>query len=201
MAIRYVYVPDLKSNYIKLIPVEFKWNGGFSLTQKQKNIQSLHNAFKQIDGNQNKKILEVSSKSPEDLGKKLSAFNLLKYVPSLDKKLPVECCFQSGKIFENGGPFLDLLSAEPAKAKKDPRLFHSGKLIAFQFENHIFPLEPKTRFYDYLYISALKENKDLANLLLTYDGFTDIEFNPARSINCQARSCALFVSNKKSQRL
>jgi hypothetical protein len=27
-----------------------------------------------------------------------------------------------------------------------------------------------------------------------YVGFTDIEFNPNRSINCQARSCALFLT-------
>jgi hypothetical protein len=32
-----------------------------------------------------------------------------------------------------------------------------------------------------------------------YVGFTDIEFNPSKSINCQARSCALFVSLMKHQ--
>jgi hypothetical protein len=31
-----------------------------------------------------------------------------------------------------------------------------------------------------------------------YVGFTDIEFNPSKSINCQARSCALFVSKEAS---
>jgi type I restriction enzyme M protein len=29
---------------------------------------------------------------------------------------------------------------------------------------------------------------------MEYDSFTDIEFNPEKSINCQAKSCALFVS-------
>jgi len=33
--------------------------------------------------------------------------------------------------------------------------------------------------------------------LYKYDAFTDIAFNPAKSINCQARSCALFVSLMK----
>ena len=28
-----------------------------------------------------------------------------------------------------------------------------------------------------------------------FDAFTDIEFNPKRSFNCQAKSCALFVFN------
>ena len=30
-----------------------------------------------------------------------------------------------------------------------------------------------------------------------YAGFTDVEFNPHRSINCQARSAALFLSLMK----
>jgi hypothetical protein len=29
------------------------------------------------------------------------------------------------------------------------------------------------------------------------DGFTDIEFNPEKSVNCQARSCAFFVALEK----
>lgn len=53
---------------------------------------------------------------------------------------------------------------------------------------------PRTAFYDWLYLSALNQNKNLALHLLNFDGFTDIEFNPAKSINCQARAAALFVS-------
>lgn len=30
--------------------------------------------------------------------------------------------------------------------------------------------------------------------MLAYDAFTDIEFNPKRSINCQAEAAAIFVS-------
>ena len=30
--------------------------------------------------------------------------------------------------------------------------------------------------------------------LQEHDAFTDIEFNPKKSFNCQARSCALFVA-------
>jgi hypothetical protein len=37
--------------------------------------------------------------------------------------------------------------------------------------------------------------------LYRYAGFTDIEFNPSKSINCQARSCALFVSLMKNDLL
>ena len=34
-----------------------------------------------------------------------------------------------------------------------------------------------------------------------YGGFSDIEFNPQRSINCQARSVALFLSLRKRGQL
>ena len=34
----------------------------------------------------------------------------------------------------------------------------------------------------------------LAAAVETYDAFTDIEFNPERSLNCQARSAALYRS-------
>ena len=37
--------------------------------------------------------------------------------------------------------------------------------------------------------------------LYKYAGFTDVEFNPHRSINCQARSAALFLSLMKRGQL
>lgn len=172
---------------------EFKWNGGFALSQSRKNIEALHNSFLEIPGNKNKRLLEISSKSPEELGVKLSAFNLLIYVPSLSKKVPVECVFQAGKVFKNGGPYLDLLEKSPRDAKRDERLRSSGKLIAFEFEGKSFPLEPKTYFYDFVYFKALDENPELRDELLKYDGFTDIVFNPEKSVNCQAKSCAEYV--------
>lgn len=58
----------------------------------------------------------------------------------------------------------------------------------------MFPTEPKTAFYDWLYISAIAPHREYLQRLEQYAGFTDIEFNPEKSINCQARSCAIFVS-------
>ncbi|MFG0918360.1 MULTISPECIES: DarT1-associated NADAR antitoxin family protein [Pseudomonas] len=37
--------------------------------------------------------------------------------------------------------------------------------------------------------------------ILSYSAFTDIEFNPEKSINCQAYSVALFVSLHKQNLL
>ena len=56
------------------------------------------------------------------------------------------------------------------------------------------PLNPKAFFYDWLYINAVLENPLLAAERLKYNAFTDIEFNPEKSINCQAKAAALFVA-------
>ena len=40
-------------------------------------------------------------------------------------------------------------------------------------------------------------NKSLAEQITGYDAFTDIEFNPKRSINCQAEAAAIYVSLEK----
>ncbi len=52
----------------------FEWYSGFAVSQKQKSIKSLHNAILKADVNA--KPLEISTKSMEAIGIKLSAFNL-----------------------------------------------------------------------------------------------------------------------------
>lgn len=52
-----------------------------------------------------------------------------------------------------------------------------------------------------IYISALIENEEVAEELLKYNCFTDIEFNHKKSINCQARAAAIFVSLKRQNKL
>ena len=63
------------------------------------------------------------------------------------------------------------------------------------------PLEPKTAFYDWLYAGSLYPHRDWIRKLSFHDGFSNIEFNPFRSINCQARSIALFLSLMKRKEL
>lgn len=164
----------------------FEWFPGFAISQKQKSIESLHTAILQTDINA--KPLEISTKSAEPLGIKLSAFNLKL------NNYALENIFQSAKVFENGGPYPDLLEVLPKEAKRDERLHHSGNLTAFYYQNEKFPLTPKTAFYDYIYISAVKESFTEAQLhaITAYNYFTDIEFNPAKSINTQARTAALI---------
>lgn len=92
------------------------------------------------------------------------------------------------------GPYQDLLTVPPRDAKRDERLRTGGRLTGFYFDGRVYPIRPETAFYDYLYISALLENPALSETVLSYDAFTDIEFNPQKSLNCQAAAAARFVS-------
>lgn len=192
MAKRPVFIP-LKEGIVsvKILMIDFIWHSGYALSQKQKSIKSLHESARQY-GLSN--LLEISSKSYCEEGKKLSAFNLSTSSLINKKRFSVEIAFQSSKIFEKGGPYIDLMEVDSRTAKKDPRLKSSGKIIGFNFFNKKFPSDPPTYFYDWLYINTLLKNEELIPLLEQYDGFTDIEFNPDKSINCQAYSVALFSS-------
>ena len=185
MAVKICFFEDDKLAFREEL-IEYKFSPGFSLTQKQKSINSLHESIKKQFPNI--KILEVSTKSSVLLGQNLSAFRL-KY-----KKKYVESIFQSSKVFYNEGKekqFSFLIDYEPSAAKKYIKE-NPGILKEFSYENKIFPLEPKSLFYDYIYCLALRENK-IDDALVEYNCFTDIEFNHKKQINCQARACAIYV--------
>jgi len=199
MANRPVFVISNSKPYYKCVNVEFVYNGGFAVSQKQKNIVAIHEAFERKNPSVN--VLEISSKSLQPLGVSLSAFNLLKKVPSIELRIPVENVFQGGKVFENGGPFTDLYEVSPRMAKRDERLKNSGRLKHFYYEHESYPLTPKTAFYDWIYINAILENSELIKKIVGYEAFTDVEFNPQKSLNCQARAAAIFVSLYKSGKI
>lgn len=194
MATRPVFISQRSNTaFVREMDIEFKWFAGMAVSQKQKSIASLHEAARaRLGANE---MLEISSKSSDPLGVALSAFNLV--LPLDSGRVSVEVAFQAGKRFEHGGPFLDLLSGSSRDAKGDPRLKESGRLVEFVLSGEPWPLEPRTAFYDWLYLNALAANPVLSRPLLRYGAFTDIEFNPEKSLNCQARSAALYVSLEK----
>ena len=197
MAKRPIYIPSVGTeSLLETKEVDFKWFPGLSISQKQKSINSLHISAKEQLGLKN--ILEISSKSELPLGVELSAFNL--QLASQDNiKASVEVFFQGSKVFSEGGPFTDLYLKTSREAKKDSRLKDSGNLVEFNFEGKSWSLKPNTLFYSWLYINALDQNKSLANGLLQYDAFTVIEFNPKKSINCQAASAAIYKTLVKRE--
>ncbi len=193
MAVRPVYVP--MSSGLVLVDtqmIDFTWHSGQSKSQKQKSIFNLHkNAKHQLELNS---ILEVSSKSIDPTGSALSAFNLSYKGQNLTS---VECIYQASKVFENGGAFRDLANGSSLDAKRDYRLKSSGRLIMFtSFSGEDWPLDPLSLYYDWVYLNVLSGNPDLHETLNNFNAFTDIEFNPKRSFNCQAYSVALFCALK-----
>lgn len=209
--------------------INFDWHKGMSWQQKQKSSISMHEKIK--ESNPKSKPLEVSTKSTNfELGTNLSAY-VLKY-----HNYSVENIFQSAKVFNDGGPYLDLLKVDPKDARRDCRVQMKGsirpcyrnssrgieikynapesceyckkrdkrQLLHFQSKEHKWELEPKSMFYDTIYIRALLENPELTELIHEYNVFTDIEFNQKTPyakeglFNCQARSCAIYVTLRNS---
>ena len=203
MAKRPVFIVSSdESSFFKEEYIEFEWVAGMATSQKQKSVKSLHTAS-ELKGIEN--ILEVSTKSEEVLGNQLSAFNLSVTGPD-GRNFPLETAFQGSKVFKNGGPYHDLYDKNPLEVKKDVRISKGFVIIGFNFQGEIWENEPKTVFYDWLYLNAvnqkLSSDSDLLfKKILDYEAFTDIEFNPKKSLNCQARSCAIFVSLVKKNLL
>ncbi|GAB2468529.1 hypothetical protein GCM10027082_20080 [Comamonas humi] len=200
MAERPIFIPAIEGPaLVRTRHVDFQWFAGMAASQKQKSVDSLHAAACKLPGISS--VLEVSSKSRRELGVALSAFNLTFTTVKFNRTFSVECAYQGSKVFEHGGPFVDIFGMTSREAKKDERLRSSGNLLGFRFFGTDWGLEPQTAFYDWLYINALKKAPNLATQLLDFSAFTDIEFNPERSINCQAYAVALYISLHKRRLL
>lgn len=196
MAKRPVFIPVVDGPVlVSTVYVDFEWFPGMALSQAQKSITALHAAARQTICSD--MILEISSKSKQDIGTKLSAFNLKIRTLKYNQEFSVECAYQASKVFERGGPFTDLLGKTSLEAKRDPRLNEHGRMTKFVFFGVEWQLEPRTAFYDWLYMNALHKQPTFAEEVLEYAAFTDIAFNPDRSINCQAYAAALYVSLSK----
>jgi len=198
MALRPIFIPlrgrklhadtDLKGGpLVERLDLSIRWNGGFSVSQKQKNVVELHNAAKEQGIFP---VLEISTKSTEEVGRRLSAFNLKIDVGGSMKFL--ESVYQSCKVFSDSGQHIDLIDENPFIAKKEIRHKGRGSIISFRLEGIDYPIEPKNAFYDWLYIKAILPHEDWIKRNLNYMAYSDIEFTPNKSINCQARAVAEF---------
>ena len=115
----------------------------------------------------------------------------------------LEAAFQGSKVFGARGPFTHLYAVRSGRdVKRYMRQFSRDQLTGFRFDGRDWGLTPKTAFYDWRYVRALgalaERDGEIDDALVGFDAFTDIEFNPDKSINCQARSCALYVALLKN---
>lgn len=189
MAVRPVFVPTESGRFlVNEIPIEFEWSPGFAEVQK-KNVKALHEA---AIGRGLGPLLEISSKSEIEVGRRLSAFSLKLEIGG--ERYGLESVYQGSKVFERCGQREDIFRMTPREAKHAVREMDWGQLIAFELEGVRYPLSPKSAFYDWLYIRAIAPHFDWIERKIGYKAFTDIEFNPARQVNCQARAFAEFLS-------
>lgn len=209
--------------------IEFEWFQGMSWQQKQRSSLSMLEKLEDLGY----VPIEISRRSvDQDFGVKLSAFNLkLNKInvenifqaykqlndggPYLDllhtnpKSAKNDCRIQT---HESKKPCLTYnVEYKNSSFYDDDRVCDYCKkrlnrhLIGFTSSKTSWAIEPKSMFYDAIYIAALLENNHLSNRLVDYNAFTDIEFNQKivysqikGPFNCQARSCAIFVTLKNA---
>lgn len=205
MAVRSVFVSKASYPFFEEIYVEFDWFGGFALSQKRKCQIGLHRNF--LESYREHKTLEVSSSSLYSLGTELSAMNLSKRTK--EGLTSVESAFQSSRIYGTGdeaiGPFHDYLFLPGKECKKRVKELSKGLHSSrYLFDGMTFhaPAHHISQFYDYLFLNALlePENQEVREKLLRagYTAFTDLA---TKSLNCQARSCAIFVGLVQAGRI
>lgn len=110
MAKRVVYECIGEAPYYRAEVFEFKYFSGTFLPKVQKNVVLLHKLYMEKSDTQ---PFEISTKSLQETGVQLSAFNLKD-----SNGTTVECLFQAAKKFENGGPYTDILEKISREAKK-----------------------------------------------------------------------------------
>lgn len=190
MAKRNVYFVN-EQDQPEVASVDFKWFPGFSRQQAHRSIASLHQEF--LKRHPQAKMMEISSASQDELGKAASAFNL--QVQTSHGSYTVEQVFQAGKVFKQHGSQERLLHQTPREAKRQiQQLNRQDQLVGFEAFGTKFPLKPTTYFYNWTYLKALHQHHPLSMGVLKHDAFTDIYFNPTKSINCQAEACSIYVS-------
>ena len=193
MAHRPVFLPVFHgSQLVEERTLSINWAPGFSKTQKKKNITSLHSEARRHGIT---RVLEISSKSESKVGQRLSAFSLKIHLDA--GSYPLESVYQGSKVFLQNGPFSHVLEMTPRDAKKYIGSLECGRLTGFHLLGRTYPLSPKNAFYDWLYIRSLRDHADWIEKNIHYDGFTDIEFNPAKQVNCQARAFSVYLSLMK----
>ncbi len=193
MATRPVFLPVTNGHPgVAMRSVEFRWEPGLAPTQRRKNVRGLHAALQATQPDL--RVLEVSSKSDLALGRRLSAFALGVRSARSGGLIRVESLYQGSKVFADAGPFPECYPLPALDARERLRPWAGQPLTRFELHGVVWPLVPRRAFYDWIYCHALHQNPELADALRGYRAFTDIEFNPARSVNCQAYAVAFYLA-------
>ncbi len=97
MANRPVFKAIENTPYVVKENIEFLYHNGFSLAQKQRSVDSLHESYRARFPDD--RILEISTKSRDMIGTRLSAFNLI-VNEKTDSGILLSNCFRPAKYLK-----------------------------------------------------------------------------------------------------
>lgn len=189
MAVRKVYLPLGEYPYVKEVSVTFPWASGSKHQNVQAVLDTFHDVYPEVAA------LEVSLASSQPEGVAAAAMKLPLRLASLEQEVPVGIVYEASKVFENGGPYPELLQLSRQKVQKDPRLQQSGKCLGFRLEGQDYPVEPHPyAFFNWIYGKALQQNPEKAEALLKFGAFSDLELGSSKKDrNSPARAAAVYA--------
>jgi len=195
MAHRPLFIPFDHTPYVQSLNIEFQWHAGLSRAQRKRSITSMHNAIQKA--NWPGEILEISTASEQEFGQQLSAMNLMVTLEQNGETVTqsVESIYQSAKVFGQIGPHPEWLGLTGKQCKKAVQKVSKehGLVTSFEWNGRTWPTSNIEGFYSWVYIQGLLQLDNGLERLNEYSGFTDIYFNPRKTINCQARTAAQAV--------
>ena len=189
MAVRKIYLSIPEYPYTKEISVTFPWSNGSKHQNVQAVLDTFHDVYPDVPA------LEVSLASSQPEGIHAAAMKLPLHLAGLGLDVPVGIVYEASKVFENGGPYTDLLQCSRQKVSKDARLQQSGKCIGYRLEDMDFPAEPhRYAFFNWLYACALRQNPETAENILKFGAFSDLELGSTKKDrNSPARAAAVYA--------
>lgn len=111
-------VPSNKNKLYEEIDISIRWLYNLKNVTNEMAVNAVHKGVHKegVEGD----VLEISTASSKEVGKRLSAFSL-KY-PLNGKLISLESVYQGSKLFKDDdktiGPFTELFEKTPAEAKK-----------------------------------------------------------------------------------
>ena len=146
------------------------------------------------------RVLEISSRSDEPLGRRLSAMHLHAAGPDGDRGLPVESVYQAAKCYGDGGPDDQPIPNGYDAKRHDRERRGAGPLRGFHHQGTFWPAASGSAFYDRLWIQAAAA-AGAGRELGRFDAYTDQFHRPGQALACQARSAAMLVGLDRARKL
>ena len=189
MAVRKVYLSLAEFPYAKEISVTFPWSNGSKHQNIQAILDTFHDVYPEVPA------LEISLASSQPEGVAAAAMKLPFHLEGLAQDVPVGIVYEASKVFENGGPYTDLLQCSRQKVRKDVRLQQSGRCIRYRLAETDFPVEPHPyAFFNWLYGCALRQAPEKAEGVLKFGAFSDLDLGSSKKDrNSPARAAAVYA--------